>query len=85
MAIYWIDFMQATNGTGTYASPFSGATAQTLVAGDEIRVKSVLKSSIWDNSFGNLTPGSYKMNYSSNKNGGGSVTNNMLFLPHYKI
>ena len=79
MAIYWIDFMQSTNGTGTYASPFSGATAQTLVAGDEIRVKSVLKSSIWDASFGNLTPGSYKMIYNSNKNGGGAPTNNMLF------
>ncbi len=80
MAIYWIDFMQSTNGTGTYSSPFSGATAQTLAQGDEIRVKSVLKSAIWDSTFGSLTPGSYKMVYNSNKNGASNGnTGNKLF------
>ena len=79
MAVYWIDFMQSTNGTGTYASPFSGINAQNLVAGDEVRIKSVLKTSIWDSSFGSLTPGSYKMVYSSMKNQGTTGSGQMLF------
>lgn len=50
MAIYWIDPHTLTNGSGTYASPWSFASAATrtgLVSGDEIRIKGVYKSSLF--------------------------------------
>jgi hypothetical protein len=48
MAIKWIDFMQNTEGDGTYTSPYSGQNRLSLTDGDEIRVKSVSKDSIFE-------------------------------------
>lgn len=47
MAIYYIDPHTTTNGTGTWASPWSLSTAHnTLVSGDEVRIKGVALTSL---------------------------------------
>lgn len=47
MAIYYIDPHTTTNGTGTWASPWSLNTAHnTLVSGDEVRIKGVALTSL---------------------------------------
>ncbi len=51
MAVYWLDPLTTTNGTGTYASPFSYSSTgnrSTLVDGDELRIKSNYTSNILD-------------------------------------
>ena len=40
MAIYWLDAQSATNGDGSYASPWNGSVAQPIANGDEVRIKS---------------------------------------------
>lgn len=48
MAVYWIDPHTTTNGTGTFASPWSLANPSRtgLVSGDEIRIKGVALTSL---------------------------------------
>lgn len=48
MAIYYFDPHTTTNGTGTWASPFSLATnnTSTFTSGDELRIKGVAKTSL---------------------------------------
>jgi len=48
MAVYYIDPHTTTNGTGTWASPwsFAGSSRTNLVAGDEIRIKGVALTSL---------------------------------------
>ena len=49
MAIYWLDpHISTTGGTGTFASPYSiaSATRAAFSPGDELRVKSVLLTNL---------------------------------------
>jgi len=48
MAVKWIDFMQNTEGDGSYLSPWSGYTTYVFSPGDELRIKAVDKSTIFD-------------------------------------
>ena len=42
MATFWLDILAATDGTGTYASPWNGTVSKTTgwTSGDELRIKS---------------------------------------------
>ena len=50
MAVFWFDPWATTNGTGTYASPFSktGGGRSGFSDGDELRIKSVTTTSMLD-------------------------------------
>ena len=86
MAIYYLDPFAATNGTGTWASPWNLGTAHTGVAtGDEVRIKGVALTSL-------LTATSYTATVTSNTTltitaGGGLgadwAVGNMGYLPAY--
>lgn len=87
MAIYYIDPHTTTNGTGTWASPwsFASATRTGLTSGDEIRIKGVALTSL-------LTATSYTATITSKYQltitaGGGLgadfVAYNVVYIPQW--
>lgn len=89
MAIYYIDPHTTTNGTGTWASPWSfSSNARTgLTSSDEIRIKGVALTSL-------LTATTYTATYTNNTTltitaGGGLgadfAAGNFVYLPDYDV
>lgn len=72
MSILWYDFSASSNGSGTYASPYNGASAvsfASLGSGDEVRIKSHSIASLTDFTF----TGSY------------SITSSTSFAPYVDV
>ena len=85
MAIYYINPHSQTNGTGTYASPysFSSSTRTALASGDEVRVLGVPLTSLLTSTVYTAT---YTSNYQLTITAGGGLgadfaANDVVYLP----
>lgn len=87
MAIYWIDPHTTTNGTGTFASPYSIAstTRATFSPGDELRVKSVYLTSLLTATVYTATAtNNYQITLTAGGGGGADfVTGDYIYFPDY--